>query len=125
MSEHREYRVYDECGHDHRDGEPGTTDVECIGPVCEEGYMYSVCYACHTDDGEMGEDGPWEQAWPCDAAKAQARVKELEKLVQDMLASVSGGRLVSIGAINNVHEPQIGVAEVKRWRAALAGEETP
>lgn len=77
--EHKEHRIYDECGHDHREGDPGTVHVWDVGICCEDGYLYSVCYACHTDDGEMTEDGPWEQAWPCDAAVAQERVKVLEE----------------------------------------------
>lgn len=85
MSEHREYRIYDDCGHDHREGDPGTCEVDDVGVCCEEGYMYSVCWACHTHDGEMHEHSPEEQAWPCDAAKASVRIEELEEAVRTLL----------------------------------------
>lgn len=61
-------------------------------------------------------------AWAA-TADALYRIEALEKLASDMLASISQGRLVSIGVMKNAHSLYIGVAEVKRWRAALAGEE--
>lgn len=82
VGEHREWKVYDECGHDHdHDGpdNPDVVDVEGVGYVCSDGLLYSVCEQCHTHDGECHECTPEEQAWPCDAAVAQARVKALEE----------------------------------------------
>ena len=85
MGEHTEYRIYDDCEHGHAEGDPGTTEVRDVGICCEDGYMYSLCYVCHTDDGELEENSPTEQAWPCDAAKAQAKVKELEDPIRKFL----------------------------------------
>lgn len=77
MAEHREWKTYDECGHDHEPEDPGVVDIEDIGLVCQDGFMYSVCFACHTHDGDAHEDTPEEQAWPCDAAKAQSLLRRV------------------------------------------------
>ena len=115
VAEHREWKVYDECGHEHKIGDPGVIEVEDIGLVCSEGYGYSVCFACHTDDGDMREDGPWEQAWPCDAAEAQARVKVLESALRDR----------AIPLLDAMVEDVEDMAEVETLRRALAGRGKP
>jgi hypothetical protein len=69
---HSEFRIYDECSHQHTDEEvtAGTAfDVEDVGITCEEGYLYSVCKKCHTDDGDVTEDTP-DGEWPCEELRA-------------------------------------------------------
>jgi hypothetical protein len=66
---HSSYGVYDECGHDHQEGDPGTIEVEDVGIVCEAGHLYDVCRACHTVDGVTTEDAD-ERSWPCDTRRA-------------------------------------------------------
>jgi hypothetical protein len=64
---HTEWRIYDECGHSHTDEEVArgeAHDIPEVGITCEEGYLYSVCRLCHTDDGEAREDTD-EGSWPC------------------------------------------------------------
>jgi hypothetical protein len=64
---HTECRFYDECGHSHTDEEVArgeAHDIEEVGITCEEGYLYSVCRMCHTDDGRAREDTD-EGSWPC------------------------------------------------------------
>ena len=56
---HAPFKIYDECGHKHtnHDLDSGLAiEVEECGLVCEDGYQYSVCYHCCTDDtGDMTE----------------------------------------------------------------------
>ena len=56
---HAPFKIYDDCGHKHtnHDLDSGLAiEVEECGLVCEDGYQYSVCYHCCTDDtGDMTE----------------------------------------------------------------------
>ena len=76
---HAEFRVYDECGHEHTQDEvdAGTAVVlhEEGAVTCEDGYVHSVCRACCT--------GGWSQTeacasdherpcWPCGTVEAIA-----------------------------------------------------
>ena len=45
---HCEYRIYDECGHDHDDDDPARVDCGDFSS-CEDAYLYSVCEACCTE----------------------------------------------------------------------------
>ena len=49
---HREFTVYDECGHDHEKDEPGVVDALNVGLVCQEGYRRSICVECCTADSD-------------------------------------------------------------------------
>jgi hypothetical protein len=54
---HTEFKIYTECSHrDHGDGEPSVRLIPDVGYVCDEGYLYSVCRGCCTDDGYQRED---------------------------------------------------------------------
>ena len=44
LDKHCEYGVYDICGHQHEDTDPGVRDVEDVGLVCDDGYLYPVCF---------------------------------------------------------------------------------
>ena len=70
---HQEFRVYGECECEGPD-EDGTHEgslVDCDGLYgCAKSYLYSVCSVCHTSNGEMTEDSPDEQAWPCPTVAA-------------------------------------------------------
>lgn len=48
---HSPFKIYDECGHEHEETEKGVTNVIEIGPVCQDGYMYTVCRHCCTNVG--------------------------------------------------------------------------
>lgn len=70
---HREFKIYEPCGHDHDDGEAGTDFFAEVGNVCEDGYRYSICGFCCTDGSEqhevcadhhMPEEKP-NLCWPC------------------------------------------------------------
>lgn len=83
MRQHNEFKIYDDCGHVHpMRSDPGTIEVDGVGLVCEDGYQYSICFDCHTHDGDCHEDSPTEQAWPCDARVAMDRAKELERVLR-------------------------------------------
>ena len=45
---HSEYRIYDECDHNHPEDDPARVDCGDF-VTCEEGYLYSVCAACCTE----------------------------------------------------------------------------
>jgi hypothetical protein len=49
---HRPFGIYDECGHNHGDGEGDDSliEVDEIGYVCEAGKQYDICTECCTDD---------------------------------------------------------------------------
>ena len=87
MGEHREFKIYDDCGHTgHGENDPGVVDAgDILGFVCEDAYLYSICYDCHTDDGDCYDASPMGQAWPCDAAKARAHAETLEAALQDAM----------------------------------------
>jgi len=46
---HRPFRIYDECGHKHEEGEPGVKEIDEVGLVCEAGFQYEICRACCVD----------------------------------------------------------------------------
>lgn len=48
---HTPYGVYDKCGHDHEDGEPGVREIDNVGLVCKEGLEHMVCSHCCANDG--------------------------------------------------------------------------
>jgi hypothetical protein len=82
---HKPFRIFDECDHHHEyaaDGSlpEGVQEIENIGLVCEDGYQYSICRSCCTEDsGYQVEhcadvhrhDGP-DPCWPCPTARAIA-----------------------------------------------------
>lgn len=72
---HREHRIYERCGHTHQPGEPNVLDVDEVGYVCEDGYIYSICWCCCT--GETGFQSEscasdHEGCWPCATVEAVA-----------------------------------------------------
>lgn len=74
---HRESKIYDECGHKHKmaddyDVPAGLHLIEDVGLTCEDGYQYSICRECCTDDGyqtetcvDNHEHGGSAACWPC------------------------------------------------------------
>jgi hypothetical protein len=51
---HSPMKIYTECGHN--DGEcPDPIEVEEIGWTCQDGYMYSICRECCTENGQQTE----------------------------------------------------------------------
>lgn len=54
---------------------------------------------------------------------AESEAEQLRKALEDAVQNIAGGRLCSIGSINNTYEAQIGVEQVKGWRAALGAKE--
>jgi hypothetical protein len=53
---HRPHSIYEECGHDHTPIEAGVFEVEDVGLVCKEGWLYDICRACCCDAvGEQTE----------------------------------------------------------------------
>ena len=48
---HRPFGIYDECGHEHEEGQAGVLDIPEVGLTCEAGLLYTVCRECHTYDG--------------------------------------------------------------------------
>ena len=130
MAEHREWRIYDECGHDHREGESDTRDVRDVGICCEDGYLYSLCEKCHTFDGECCEHSPEEQAWPCDAAKALERVEALEGALRDLVERIllvaNSQEYKAVWTLAMIHDQAYAgptfEAELKAAVRALAGE---
>jgi len=54
---HAPFKIYDECGHDHSEDEsPVAFEINDVGMVCEDGYQYSVCIQCCTDNDTMTEE---------------------------------------------------------------------
>lgn len=72
---HSEYRIYEECGHDHaEDDDVVEMVVDDLGPVCQDGYLSSICRTCCAGGGEGqtsgcvdAHDGP---CWPCATRRA-------------------------------------------------------
>lgn len=77
---HPPRRIYGPCGHDHQPGEPGTRDLDEVGTVCEDGYLYTVCGECCTNDygqhsvcaEEHGMVRDVAPCWPCPTVKTVA-----------------------------------------------------
>lgn len=71
LAEHQAFGIYDECGHDHEDSEPGSGDlirVDEVGLVCADGFQYRICKACCTS-------GPpnWYQTEECVSSHGHGR----------------------------------------------------
>lgn len=49
----------------------------------------------------------------------EADARRLAEVALEVLHAIESGPMQSIGAVNNTFAPQIGRAQVKRWRAAL------
>lgn len=65
---HNEFRIYDDCGHQHTEAGNGVLDVENVGLTCSEGYEYSICRSCCADGGAyQTEDCASHErpCWPC------------------------------------------------------------
>jgi hypothetical protein len=76
LDEHKEWRIYEPCGHTHNTGDPGTREVDDVGLVCESGYLYSICWGCCT--GKTGFQSEvcaadHEGCWPCHTVETIAR----------------------------------------------------
>jgi hypothetical protein len=67
---HRPCPLYDECGHDHQEGEPGVIYVDEVGLTCDAGRTGTVCMHCHTDGDGMVREDAWDAKYPCDTLKA-------------------------------------------------------
>ncbi len=74
---HSEFRIYDECGHEHSQEEVDAgTAVNCDGAdfvTCRDGYAYSVCRACCTDGWSQTEECASHHdhdCWPCPTYRA-------------------------------------------------------
>lgn len=56
---HAEFRIFDECGHEHgeEDVKAGSAfNVSEVGYICEGGYRYSICRECCRDGDYQTED---------------------------------------------------------------------
>lgn len=53
---HSPFKIYDECGHQHKETDEGVTCVEDIDLVCEDGLMYTACTHCCTSYGDQTEE---------------------------------------------------------------------
>ena len=70
LASHTEFKIYDECEHEHKPigktddeeylFEPGVVEVEDIGMTCN--HAYSVCRQCCTDQQHGGD---WYQREDC------------------------------------------------------------
>lgn len=87
---HQEFKIYDECGHDHRylenGGLPeGVHEIDEVGLTCQDGYMYSICSNCCTGGSQEWQtevcadqhkhDGK-SQCWPCPTRVALTATEE-------------------------------------------------
>lgn len=83
---HRAFRIFEECGHGHQFTEngrlpDGVLNVENVGLTCEDGYLYSICWCCCTEESgyqseDCGTDHPHEgpeACWPCPTIHAAAK----------------------------------------------------
>ncbi|OLE25881.1 MAG: hypothetical protein AUG44_14700 [Actinobacteria bacterium 13_1_20CM_3_71_11] len=83
---HVEFKIYDECDHDHRYNEDGALpegvlDIDEIGLTCQGAYLYSICSNCCTGGSEEWQteacandhkhDGA-SPCWPCPTRAALA-----------------------------------------------------
>ena len=50
---HSPYKIYDECGHDHHEGDIEAVYIEEIGMVCGDGFQYEICRECCMNGGDF------------------------------------------------------------------------
>lgn len=68
---HREFRIYDECGHAHTEADldAGAAIQTADMVTCQDGYAYSICADCCRDGWGQAEECASEhdhgQCWPC------------------------------------------------------------
>ena len=46
---HSPFKIYEPCSHEHEETDEGVVNAIEIGPVCEDGFMYTICRHCCTD----------------------------------------------------------------------------
>ena len=56
---HAPVPIYQECGHEHEEAEPGKVFVSTIGLTCN--YRYDVCRACCISPSAQYEDEPFRE----------------------------------------------------------------
>jgi hypothetical protein len=73
---HREFEIFDECGHDEHDDEGDVIEVDVVGAVCRDGYQYSICRACCAPNDSQtvvcADDHDHAECWPCPTFRAVA-----------------------------------------------------
>lgn len=71
---HCPYDLFEDCGHSHshlddEDPDAGVREVDDIGLVCEDGFMYRICWGCYTggtgDQTEECASSHHRPCWPC------------------------------------------------------------
>lgn len=116
---HRPYGIYDECGHTHQEGEAGTQAVDDVGIVCEAGLQYQVCFACHTDDGEVHERTPEENAWPCDVEVVWQALAEARRVKREAEAKLAAAEKRIAELLPQTLIAAVVIAELKKDLAKL------
>lgn len=89
LGTHRPFHIYEPCRHAHKLNDDGTVpfglcDVDEVGLVCGEGYLYTVCRECCTQPNsrpcfqsvECAEDHDNEACYPC------TTLRELDAVVR-------------------------------------------
>lgn len=85
---HSPRRIYEPCGHNHADSDPGTVEVQDgdVGITCEDGYLYTICRDCCTGNGYQTEQCAADHdgdCYPCATVKAIAEALGLDTSSSD------------------------------------------
>lgn len=96
---HTEFKIYEECGHEHTDDDVDAGRafaVEEVGYVCADGYLYSICKRCCTDDtGIQGEACANHErpCWPCATVAALQGDQPAEPKLRHVVGYDTSGEL--------------------------------
>jgi len=85
---------------------------------------YSFCTLCGLQmERQLAQRTEERDIEKAGREKAEAGVERLRLLASEIIGAICSGRLASIGSSRSTYVPQIDVAAVKRWSAALEAVE--
>jgi hypothetical protein len=123
-SKHAPMRIYDECEHDHQQGDPGTVDTgEFI--TCEAEYLYSICSSCCVENPAYPEQAEWccddhdhdhREGWTCDVPALLDEVDRLRALTTSEIHRRIMEKFEREGILTAAAERDEARAEVERLR---------
>jgi hypothetical protein len=126
-SKHAPMRIYDECEHDHQQGDPGTVDTgEFI--TCEAEYLYSICSSCCVENPAYPEQAEWccddhdhdhREGWTCDVPALLDEVDRLRALTTSEIHRRIMEKFEREGILTAAAERDEARAEVERLRGLL------
>lgn len=127
---HRDFKIYDECGHNHTDVDvvSGVAfEMPEVGYVCEQGVQYVVCRACCTEDGYQTEQcvSTHTHGAGDPSCATRIRIDELERVTENaVMPGVARYSTERLAALRNSVSSDVETASRTRVAAVLPSSDT-